>query len=191
MRQSHCSPSVPQRSSPAPSLHSSPRALHRPPMSRSCSPATASFTSAANKRSSTTRRMWSVRCMSRSGYVTEAYGPQTLADGSSATRRYMQSARFKLWPQAHLHTQWPGTGDLEDPISTLMLSGFLPEMGDVAKQQATTRDALVALVDKIGPSIVMMHSMGGPAGWLVTDARPDAVKAVLAIEPNGPPVHTV
>jgi len=127
----------------------------------------------------------------RSGYVTEAYGPQTLADGSSATRRYMQSARFKLWPQAHLHTQWPGTGDLEDPISTLMLSGFLPEMGDVAKQQATTRDALVALVDKIGPSIVMMHSMGGPAGWLVTDARPDAVKAVLAIEPNGPPVHTV
>ena len=127
----------------------------------------------------------------RSGYVTEIYGPQTLADGSSATRRYMQSAQFKLWPQAHLHTQWPGTGDLEDPISTLMLSGFLPEMGDVAKQQATTRDALVALVDKIGPSIVMMHSMGGPAGWLVTDARPDAVKAVLAIEPNGPPVHTV
>ena len=30
-----------------------------------------------------------------------------------------------------------------------------------------------------------------PAGWLVSDARPDMIKAVLAIEPNGPPVHTV
>src|SRR5262245_42956762 len=32
----------------------------------------------------------------RSGYLAEAYGAPTLADGSSATRRYMQSAKFKL-----------------------------------------------------------------------------------------------
>ena len=49
------------------------------------------------------------------------------------------------------------------------------------------RDALIALVDKIGPSILMTHSQGGAFGWPVADARPDKVKAILAIEPNGPP----
>ena len=127
----------------------------------------------------------------RSGYVAEAYGPQRLATAESAQPRYLTQAAHKLWPQAHLHTQWPGNGAPDDPVTFSMVSGFLPEMGDLGKQQATTRDALVALVDKIGPSIVMMHSQGGPAGWLVSDARPDMIKAVLAIEPNGPPVHTV
>jgi pimeloyl-ACP methyl ester carboxylesterase len=127
----------------------------------------------------------------RSGYVADAYGPQQLASAESAQPRYLSQAARKLWPQAHLHTQWPGSGAPDDPITFSMVSGFLPEMGNVGQQQALTRDALVALVDKIGPSIVMMHSMGGPAGWLVTDARPDMIKAVLAIEPNGPPVHTV
>ena len=46
----------------------------------------------------------------RSGYLTEAYGPQNLADGESGQRRYLQQEKFKLWPQADLHTQWPGNG---------------------------------------------------------------------------------
>ena len=33
----------------------------------------------------------------------------------------------------------------------------------------------------------MTHSQGGAFGWPVADARPDKVKAILAIEPNGPP----
>ena len=33
----------------------------------------------------------------------------------------------------------------------------------------------------------MTHSQGGAFGWPVADARPDQVKAILAIEPNGPP----
>src|SRR5262245_8812078 len=127
----------------------------------------------------------------RSGYLADAYGPPALADASSATRRYLQQENFKLWPQAHLHTQWPGNGKLDDPVSLSMISAFLPEMGDIAKQQATSRDALIALVDRLGPSIIMAHSQGGPVGWLVPDPRPDLIKAVLSIEPNGPPVHGV
>jgi len=53
------------------------------------------------------------------------------------------------------------------------------------------RDALIALVDQIGPSILMTHSQGGAFGWPVADARPDLVKAILAVEPNGPPFYQV
>jgi pimeloyl-ACP methyl ester carboxylesterase len=48
---------------------------------------------------------------------------------------------------------------------------------------------MVALLDKIGPAIVLVHSQAGPIGWATADARPDLVKAVVAVEPNGPPVH--
>src|SRR5260370_1300836 len=48
----------------------------------------------------------------RSGYLTEAYGPQALADGESGQRRYLQQEKFKLWPQAHLHPQWPAPAPL-------------------------------------------------------------------------------
>ena len=46
---------------------------------------------------------------------------------------------------------------------------------------------MVALADKLGPFIMLMHSQGGPIGWAIADARPDLVKAIVAVEPNGPP----
>ena len=53
------------------------------------------------------------------------------------------------------------------------------------------RDAIVALLEKIGPSIVLTHSQSGAFGWPVADKRPNIVKAILAIEPNGPPFFNV
>ena len=43
------------------------------------------------------------------------------------------------------------------------------------------------MLDKIGPAILLTHSQSGPFGWLVADARPNLVRAILAIEPSGPP----
>ncbi len=65
------------------------------------------------------------------------------------------------------------------------------EIIDFHRQQELNRDALIALVDKIGPSILLAHSQAGAFLWPVADARPKAIKAILAIEPNGPPAHTV
>jgi pimeloyl-ACP methyl ester carboxylesterase len=127
----------------------------------------------------------------RSGYVAETYGPQRLADGESGQRRYLQQEKYKLWPQAHLHTQWPGNGEPDDPITLQMVGSYLPEIGDFTKQQFLNRDSLVALLDKIGPSILLVHSQAGAFGWPVADARPDLVKAIVGVEPNGPPVHGV
>jgi pimeloyl-ACP methyl ester carboxylesterase len=127
----------------------------------------------------------------RSGYVAEAYGPPRLADGESGQRRYLQQEKYKLWPQADLHTQWPGSGEPDDPVTLQMIGSYLPEIGDFTKQQVLNRNALVALLEKIGPSIVLTHSQGGAFGWPVADARPNLVKAIVAVEPNGPPVHSV
>ena len=106
-------------------------------------------------------------------------------------RRYLSQAKYKLWPQAHLHTQWPGSGAPDDPVTEQMISGYLPEIADFTKQQFLNRDALVALIDRIGPAILLTHSQAGAFGWPVADARPDRVKAILAIEPNGPPFYQV
>jgi pimeloyl-ACP methyl ester carboxylesterase len=127
----------------------------------------------------------------RSGYLTEAYGPQSLADGESGQRRYLQQEKFKLWPQAHLHTQWPGNGAPDDPVTLQMTGSYVPEMKDFAKAQLLNRDALVALLDKIGPAIILVHSQAGAFAWPVADARPELVKAIVGVEPNGPPVHGV
>src|SRR5689334_18877302 len=122
----------------------------------------------------------------RSAYVQDVYGPPRFADAESAQTRYMQQEKFKLWPQAHLHTQWPGTGEMDDPTTRQIIGSFLPEIA-FDKQQPITNEAMLALADRIGPFIVLMHSQGGPIGWAIADARPDLVKGVVAVEPNGPP----
>ena len=79
----------------------------------------------------------------RSGYLAESYGPWKVADGEGGQRRYLAQTKYKLWPQAHLHTQWPGSGTPDDPVTLQMISGYLPEIESFAKQQFLNRDALV------------------------------------------------
>src|SRR5438128_184448 len=141
------------------------------------------------------RRGYAVYCVDqpgrgRSAYLTDVYGPPRIADYESAQSRYLQQERTHLWPHAHLHNQWPGNGDLDDPTTREILSAFLPEI-PFDKQQRITHAAMLDLADRIGPFIVLMHSQGGPIGWAIADARPDLVKAVVAVEPNGPPGGTV
>ena len=50
-----------------------------------------------------------------------------------------------------------------------------------------TRDAGIALLDEVGPAVLVTHSQSGPYGWLLGDARPELVKGIVAIEPEGPP----
>jgi pimeloyl-ACP methyl ester carboxylesterase len=125
----------------------------------------------------------------RSGYLPAAYGPARNVDRDKAPRRFIAQEKYKLWPQAHLHTQWPGSGETDDPAAQQLAQGQLPAIESFARQQVLNRDALLALLDRIGPAILLVHSQAGAFGWPVADARPDLVKAILAIEPNGPPFH--
>jgi pimeloyl-ACP methyl ester carboxylesterase len=127
----------------------------------------------------------------RSGYLAAAYGPMRNVERGNALPRFVAQEKFKLWPQAVLHTQWPGTGDPDDPATVQLAASQMPAIEDFNEQQFLNRDALVALLDTIGPSILLTHSQAGAYGWPVADARPDLVKAILAIEPNGPPFYGV
>ena len=50
----------------------------------------------------------------------------------------------------------------------------------------------MALLDAINtPVILLTHSQGGTAGWLVADARPNLVKAIATVEPQAPPIRSV
>jgi pimeloyl-ACP methyl ester carboxylesterase len=127
----------------------------------------------------------------RSGYLAAAYGPSRNVERSNSAARFVSQEKSMLWPQARLHTQWPGTGEPDDDATMQIASGQLPAIASFAKQQVLNRDALLGLLAKIGPSILLVHSQAGAFGWPVADARPDLVKAILAIEPNGPPFHPV
>jgi pimeloyl-ACP methyl ester carboxylesterase len=127
----------------------------------------------------------------RSAYVVDVYGPPTAspnpAEGSQT--RFAAPERYKAWPQARLHTQWPGKGAPGDPIFDQFFASQVTGMEANAVQ--LNRDAILALLDKIGPAIVLTHSQSGPIGWPVADARPDLVKALISVEPGGPPFHGV
>ena len=127
----------------------------------------------------------------RSPYLEKAYGPARMADAKGVLSRYVQQRKFNLWPQAKLHTQWPGGDQMDDPPVLALTASQAPEIASFRRQQELNRDALVALIDRIGPSVIMGHSMAGAFLWPVADARPDKVKAIIGVEPNGPPAHSV
>ncbi len=127
----------------------------------------------------------------RSGYLPGAYGPARNVERNNSLPRFVAQEKAKLWPQAVMHTQWPGSGDESDPAVQQLMASQLPAVASFEKQQFLNRDALLALFAKIGPGVLMVHSQAGAFAWPVADARPDLIKAILAIEPNGPPVHSV
>ena len=95
-------------------------------------------------------------------------------------------------PFAHLHTQWPGDrNDPNDPALLQFLASSGPFGADAADRQALEQKRLVELVDKIGPAFVVSNSLGGPAGFLLADARPDLVVALMQVEPIGPAFATM
>jgi pimeloyl-ACP methyl ester carboxylesterase len=127
----------------------------------------------------------------RSAYVADLYGPATPPDLITIQKRFTAVERYNLWPQAHLHTQWPGTGVQGDSSFDQFFASQLPSIADFKLAVELNRDAILALLEKIGPAILVTHSQAGAFGWPVADARPDLVKAVIAVEPSGPPFYNV
>ena len=127
----------------------------------------------------------------RAAHWSQVHGAVTPPRLPFVEQRFVAPERAKLWPQAHLHTQWPGTGEPGDSVFDQFYASQVPAVADFAKQQQLNRDAGVALLDRIGPAILLTHSQSGSFGWPIADQRPDLVKAIVAVEPSGPPVHDV
>src|SRR5258705_8073960 len=127
----------------------------------------------------------------RSGYLPGTYGAARNVESSNSFPRFVSQEKSKLWPQAVLHTQWPGSGNMDDPAAQQVMASQLPAIESFEKQQFLNRDALIALFERIGPGILMVHSQAGAVGWAAGGARPALVKTILAVEANRSAVRGV
>ena len=122
----------------------------------------------------------------RSAYL-DSLGPNIRFSSAQLEQRFTAHEKHNLWPQAKLHTQWPGTGQRGDPVFDQFYASQVQYIGVNAVTQELNRDAGAALLDKIGPAIIITHSQSGAIGWPIADARPKLVKGIIAAEPSGPP----
>ena len=130
----------------------------------------------------------------RSPYVPDYDGNLTIRDSANLEATFTASAKKGNFPRAHLHTQFPSTGLKGDPIFDAFAKTQVQFLqgGGPATQDQLSRDAFVALLDMIKtPVIILSHSQGGTIGWLMADARPTQVKAIVTAEPAAPPIKGV
>lgn len=58
---------------------------------------------------------------------------------------------------------------------------------DAAVSQVSFSQAIIDLVDRVGPVYLMAHSAGGPSALAAAKARPGLVRGLLMVEPTGAP----
>lgn len=122
--------------------------------------------------------------------LDDAVGPAPTMEFSSALFTAPEVA-LEVPEDQRVHDKWPGTGLPGDPMLEQIVSGQRAFVGGMEHVERSMADAGVALLDRIGPAVLMTASMGGPFGWLVADARPELVKGIVSCEPIGPPFMDV
>ncbi|WP_213993473.1 alpha/beta hydrolase [Sodalis sp. dw_96] len=127
----------------------------------------------------------------RSGYFPDAYGSTRKPDTSYSIKWFSRQQDSALYPQAKQHTQWPGDGKPGDATFDQFYASQMEDMTDLQQNETLNRTAADALIDRIGPVILLTHSQSGPIGWGIANDRPKDVKAVIAIESSGPPFYNV
>jgi pimeloyl-ACP methyl ester carboxylesterase len=128
----------------------------------------------------------------RSGTNPEVYGPYDRLGTRSLEKTYTAPEVYDLFPQAKLHTQWPGGPGVQGNAAfDQFFASQVPFLANGQQTEELVDPALVALLEKIGPAILLTHGQGALFGWAASDARPDLVKAHVSVEPNGPPFFDV
>src|SRR6266849_6215102 len=66
----------------------------------------------------------------RAAYEAAVYGHATQPNLEQTERRFVAPERYRLWPQAHLHTQWPGEGAPGNPVFDQFFASQMPSIQD-------------------------------------------------------------
>lgn len=114
-------------------------------------------------------------------------GSMDIASTARVEQLFTAISSHNRWPQSKLHTQWPGTGKVGDPVFDSFYATQVQRQTDVLILEAQNAKAYTALLDKIGEAHVVTHSQAGAYGWRVGDLRPHLTKSIVALEPSGPP----
>ena len=127
----------------------------------------------------------------RSPWHPNVNGGLRMYSAGAIEKQFTATEYHKAWDNAGKHTQWPGEGPnkgrVGDPIFDAFYATQVESLASSEETQKLVRDAFAALLDRIGPSILLTHSQSGAFGWIIADARPKLVKGIVAIEPSGPP----
>lgn len=110
---------------------------------------------------------------------------------ADSVARLMSDTAASGWPQALRHTQWPGGANPGSETFDSYYASQVPGFVDRSWVELAAREAGSALLERIGPAVLIAHSQGAPLAWQIADARPDLTHAIVAVEPNGPPVYDV
>jgi pimeloyl-ACP methyl ester carboxylesterase len=125
---------------------------------------------------------YKIYLVDRPGHGRSPYHPDALGEiGPLVT--YDLLTRDTITSAHAPNRQWPGTsGDVGDPLVDQLVAAANSAPRDAQLAQSLWRAGGAELIDRIGPSILMTHSAGGPFGWLVANERPNLVKAVVSFE---------
>ncbi|KAM3078246.1 hypothetical protein ACMFMF_004652 [Clarireedia jacksonii] len=79
------------------------------------------------------------------------------------------------------------TGLQGDPVFDAYYASTVQFQSDTVIQEKNMRSAGATLLNRTGPAILLSHSQGGLLPWVIADAAPGKVVAIVSIEPTGPP----
>ncbi|KAG5642698.1 hypothetical protein H0H81_010508, partial [Sphagnurus paluster] len=85
------------------------------------------------------------------------------------------------------HTNVDGAQFAIDTYTVELFASMMPSLTSQAEAAEKMKAAGAKLLDQIGPAILLTHSQSGQYGWALADTRPSNVKAIVALEPAGPP----
>lgn len=89
-------------------------------------------------------------------------GPQSHFTTLTIEQRFTATRHFNLWPQAVLHTQWPGNGSQGDETFDNFYASILPFLSSNEEASQKVQRAGVALLDKIGVRGLQFFSQESP-----------------------------
>jgi pimeloyl-ACP methyl ester carboxylesterase len=117
----------------------------------------------------------------RAPYHPDALGPMApMVTYQTVTGDFVRAAKQP-------NKQWPGTGDVGDPLVDQFQAGQQSPPVDNVFAHTLWASRGAELLDKIGPAIIQVHSAGGPFGYIVANERPSLVKAIVNVEGAGYP----
>ena len=90
------------------------------------------------------------------------------------------------WTRWRIGPKYPDVFPVQQfPTDRASIDQFFQSLVPTVSDDATViTDGLVALLDKIGPVILVTHSQSGLFGWITAIRRPNLVKAIVSYEPG-------
>jgi len=134
------------------------------------------------------RAGYQVYVVDRAGHGRAFYDPELLGPPGRPPSLEFIAGQFAghtdspANPFAHLHTQWPGSGEADDPATLRFFASQGRPIGDLAETHRLMRQSAVELLQQIGPAVLITNSAGGAWGWQAADAVPRLVKGIVCIE---------